>query len=144
MSPGKIPFAQWFCLYATDIYEDGYGPGLAEGVSYSKTKSLWIKKKNKKTDISPAYLNTPYKPIDLYNISSPNSKGFAIISRNILISDRELSKNSPVKKIIYFCMIRDTEALCGVGSLVHNINGQEIDFTPYALKSLESMEIGIH
>ncbi|WBM68761.1 hypothetical protein OH773_11090 [Buttiauxella sp. WJP83] len=48
-----------------------------------------------------------------------------------------------VKKIIYFCMIHDISALCGSGSLVRNINGNEIDFTPYVLKSLESMEIGI-
>lgn len=143
LPPEKNSFSQWLCLYAVDIYEGGFAPILKESVFYSKDKLLWTIKRSKKRDITPPYLNKSYIPIELYNISSPNAKGFAIISRNILESDREEFNDDLVKKIIYFCMIRDSYALCGKGSLVHNIDGKEIDFTPYALKSLESMEIGV-
>ncbi|MEA7604836.1 hypothetical protein ONJ17_27825, partial [Salmonella enterica subsp. enterica serovar Agona] len=35
-------------------------------------------------------------------------------------------------------------SLCGAGSLIRKIDNQLIDFTPYILKSLESMEIGVN
>ncbi|RFD81584.1 hypothetical protein SEET3133_02485, partial [Salmonella enterica subsp. enterica serovar Tennessee str. 3133] len=48
------------------------------------------------------------------------------------------------KKILIFVMIDGSHALCGAGSLIRKIDNQLIDFTPYILKSLESMEIGVN
>jgi len=40
-------------------------------------------------------------------------------------------------------MLRDGFALCGAGNLISNVDGKEIDFTSYLLKSLESMELSV-
>ncbi|EDW1644222.1 hypothetical protein EK69_004519 [Salmonella enterica subsp. enterica] len=77
-------------------------------------------------------------------MTSANAKGFAVISENITSASDYLSKDEKIKKVVYFCMIHDISALCGVGSLVRNVNGVEVDFSPYILKSLETIKIGVN
>ncbi|WBM68763.1 hypothetical protein OH773_11100 [Buttiauxella sp. WJP83] len=83
-------------------------------------------------------------PLKVYNINSLNARGFAVIDKNISNDDRNRFNDENLKMKIYFCMIhKDGFALCGTGSLTTIKDGKEVDLTPYALKSLESMEIGI-
>ncbi|EOF6284773.1 hypothetical protein ACK1C5_004383 [Salmonella enterica] len=143
--PEDTPFLEWFCLFSVDLYNNhGFMPGLKEKVVYSKDEKLWVKVGNEKKYISSPYLDVPYKPIALYNVSSANASGYAVISENILPIDKERFSDEEIKKIIYFCMFRREYALCGEGDLVVKINGKETDLLPYALKSLESIEIGIN
>ncbi|SUH07117.1 Uncharacterised protein [Salmonella enterica subsp. enterica] len=57
--------------------------------------------------------------------------------------DKTIYEDDNIKRIL-FCMIDGSHALCGAGSLIRKIDNQLIDFTPYILKSLESMEIGVN
>ncbi|MTH48546.1 hypothetical protein GJV78_20295 [Escherichia alba] len=70
-------------------------------------------------------------------------RGYAVVNYNITDYDREVYKNKEIKKIISFCLINGQDALCGSGDAGVNINGKNIDLTPYILKSLESVEMGI-
>jgi len=81
--------------------------------------------------------------LKLYNISSVNAKGFLVIDQNITRYDKSRFDDANLKKKFRFCMIGNEAALCGDGNLISNIDGKEIDFTPYLLKSLESMELSV-
>lgn len=75
--------------------------------------------------------------INIYNIKSVNSSGYAIIDYNITIRE----KRSNIKKKLSFCLFSDGEAICGSGSTIYFFDGKEVDFTNYILKSLETVEI---
>ncbi|MDH1169356.1 hypothetical protein [Pantoea agglomerans] len=79
------------------------------------------------------------QPLDLYNIRSVNARGYAVIDRNIPLQE----KKKGLKKSLSFCLIRDEAAFCGSGSMINLVDGKEVDFTPYMLKSLETVEMGL-
>lgn len=56
-----------------------------------------------------------------------------------------MGKTKRGEKNLSFCLIQNQSysAFCGSGSIIGEENGKEIDFTPYMLKSLETVEIGL-
>lgn len=56
---------------------------------------------------------------------------------------RNMEKQKGVKKSLSFCLIRDEVAFCGSGSMINLVDGKEVDFTPYMLKSFETVEMGL-
>ncbi len=143
------PFNTWFCLFAIDVIHDGYGPGivLPERVYFDKKTGIWKKKKyalNKEStqrslDVYGIKSLSELQPVELYNIQSVNARGYAVINRNIPLQ----KKQKGVKKILSFCLIHGDAAFCGSGSMINLVDGKDIDFTPYMLKSLETVEMGL-
>ncbi|MDZ7320913.1 hypothetical protein N4G41_04620 [Kosakonia sacchari] len=143
------PFNTWFCLFAVDVTHDGYGPGraLAEKVYFDQKTELWKKTKYTVSRESTQRSREVYgikslselQPLELYNIQSVNTSGYAVIDNNIPLQE----KQKGVKKSLSFCLIRGDAAFCGSGSMVNLVDGKEIDFTPYMLKSLETVEMGL-
>ena len=145
----RPPFNTWLCLFAIDITHDGYGPGqvLPERVYLDKKTGQWEKKKytlsrestQRSLDVYGIKSLSELQPLDLYNIQSVNAWGYAVINRNIPLRE----KQKGVKKKLSFCLIRDEAAFCGSGSMINLVDGKEVDFTPYMLKSLETVEMGL-
>lgn len=141
----------WLCLYAVDVIRDGYGPNrsLAEKVYFDKKTELWKKKKynrnreeiRRSLDFYGIKNLSELQPLELYNIRSVNARGYAIVNRNIPLEE----KKKGVKKKLSFCLIQNQSyfAFCGSGSMVDFVDGKDIDFTPYMLKSLETVEMGL-
>ncbi|WP_210454131.1 hypothetical protein [Pantoea ananatis] len=134
----KFPVNSWVCLSSDTVYGNGYDRSMDERVAYSKSKSLWVKEKNKKSDIIPSDQDGPYRPLKLYNIKARNTKGYVVFDENLTKDDKETNKNA--NTLVSFCLVQDStySALCGSGSLTSD-SGQ----IPYLLKSLKSMEIGM-
>ncbi|HFJ2068509.1 TPA: hypothetical protein ACGTP1_002523 [Salmonella enterica] len=143
------PFNTWLCLYSVDIIHDGYGPGrvLPEKVYLDKKTGLWKKKKytlskestQRSLEVYGIKSLSKLQPVALYNIQSVNARGYAVIDNNIPLQE----KQKGVKKSLSFCLIRGEAAFCGSGSMINLVDGKEIDFTPYMLKSLETVEMGL-
>ncbi len=143
------PFDTWFCWFSVDVIHDGYGPNrsLAENVYFDKKTEQWKKKKynrnreeiRRSLDVYGIKSLSELQPLDLYNIRSVNARGYAVIDRNIPLQE----KKKGLKKSLSFCLIRDEAAFCGSGSMINLVNGKEVDFTPYMLKSLETVEMGL-
>ncbi|MFE4124924.1 hypothetical protein ACFX4S_00930 [Kosakonia sp. YIM B13605] len=145
------PPASWLCLFPVDVIKDGYGPGrsLAEKVYFDKKTDLWKKKKynrnreetRRSLDVYGIKSLSELQPLELYNIKSVNGRGYAVIDSNIPLWE----KQKGVKKNLSFCLIQNQSysAFCGSGSIIDEENGKEIDFTPYMLKSLETVEMGL-
>ncbi|MTH48545.1 hypothetical protein [Intestinirhabdus alba] len=137
---GQLLLDNLVCLTDRNVYESGIIPGLEERISYSRGKNIWVKLKNKRSEISSPYLKIPYKPIKLYNIVSPNARGFAVVSENILPEYREYKG---IIKELYFCLVREDYALCGKNNITTDVKDEEDRLTFYFLKSVESMSIGL-
>lgn len=145
----RPPFNTWFCLYAVDVIHDGYGPGraLPEKVYLDKKTGIWKKKRytlskestQRSLELHGIKSLNKLQPVDLYNIQSVNASGYAVIDSNIPLQE----KQKGVKKSLSFCLIRDEAAFCGSGSMINLVDGKEVDFTPYMLKSLETVEMGL-
>lgn len=145
------PSGPWLCLFSVDVIRNGYGPGqaLPEKIYLDKKTGLWKKKKHplsrEGTERSLEFYGikslNELQPLELYNIQSVNARGYAVINRNIPLQE----KQKGVKKNLSFCLIQNQSysAFCGSGSIIDEENGKEIDFTPYMLKSLETVEIGL-
>ncbi len=145
------PSASWLCLFPVDVIKDGYGPNrsLTEKVYFDKKTDLWKKKKYNRNREETRRSLVVYginnlnelQPLELYNIQSINARGYAVIDSNIPLEE----KQKGVKKKLSFCLIQNQSysAFCGSGSIIDEENGKEIDFTPYMLKSLETVEIGL-
>ena len=145
------PPASWLCLFPVDVIKDGYGPNrsLAEKVYFDKKTGFWKKKKynrnkeetRRSLDVYGIKSLSELQPLELYNIRSVNARGYAVINRNIPLEE----KKKGVKKRLSFCLIQNHSysAFCGFGSIINVVDGKEIDFTPYMLKSLETVEIGL-
>lgn len=143
------PFNTWLCLFSVDVISDGYGPNrsLAEKVYLDKKMDLWKKKKynqnreetRRSLDVYGIKSLSELQPLELYNIRSVNARGYVVIDRNIPLQE----KKKGVKKSLTFCLIRDEAAFCGSGSMINLVDGKEVDFTPYMLKSLETVEMGL-
>lgn len=143
------PFDTWFCWFSVDVIHDGYGPNrsLAENVYFDKKTEQWKKKKynrnreeiRRSLDVYGIKSLSELQPLDLYNIRSVNARGYAVIDRNIPLQE----KKKGLKKSLSFCLICDEAAFCGSGSMINLVNGKEVDFTPYMLKSLETVEMGL-
>ncbi|WP_421356077.1 hypothetical protein [Pseudocitrobacter faecalis] len=145
------PSGPWLCLFPVDVIRDGYGPGrsLSEKIYFDKKSGLWKKKKyNRNREETLRSLEvygikslSELQPIVLHNIQSVNGHGYAVIDRNIPLQE----KKKGVKKNLSFCLIQNESysAFCGSGSMIDEGNGKEIDFTPYMLRSLETVEIGL-
>lgn len=142
--PKNFPITDWQCVYldgAQESYGLDYDPDVAdekpanESVVYDEKNDIWKVKKRK----HQYYKNAV--PLTLYNITSPNAKGYMVIDENV--NKYDLQKGITKKKEVSFCMIQKTTlvALCGQGNLLKSIDGKEVDLTPYFLKSLESMTI---
>lgn len=141
----------WLCLYAVDVIHDGYGPNrsLAEKVYFDKKTGLWKKKKyilskegtQRSLEVYGIKSLSELQPVELYNIQSVNARGYAVINRNI----PQQEKKKGMKKSLSFCLIQNQSyfAFCGSGSMINLVNGKEVDFTPYMLKSLETVEMGL-
>ena len=141
----------WLCLYAVDVIHDGYGPNrsLAEKVYFDKKTDTWKKKKYNRNreetlrslDVNGIKSLSELQPLELYNIRSVNARGYAVIDSNVPLQE----KQKGVKKKLSFCLIQNQSyfAFCGSGSMVDLVDGKYIDFTPYMLKSLETVEIGL-
>ncbi|WP_262484690.1 hypothetical protein [Citrobacter braakii] len=135
------PISDWQCVYRRDAYDTGYDPDVAdekpanESVVYDEKNDIWKVKKRKRQYYKDAV------PLTLYNITSPNAKGYMVIDENV--NKYDLQKGITKKKEVSFCMIQKTTlvALCGQGNLLKSIDGKEVDLTPYFLKSLESMTL---
>ncbi|MFZ4169082.1 hypothetical protein ACEV60_10480 [Enterobacter ludwigii] len=142
--PKNFPITDWQCVYLDGekgSYGLDYDPDVAdekpanEVVVYDEKNDVWKIKKRKHQYYKDAV------PLTLYNITSPNSKGYMVIDENI--NKYDLQKGIAKKKEVAFCMIQKTTlvALCGQGNLLKVVDGKEVDFTPYILKSLESMTL---
>ncbi|HAT1619818.1 TPA: hypothetical protein I8Y04_001486 [Raoultella planticola] len=141
----------WLCLYAVDVISNGYGPGqvLPEMVYFDKKTGLWKKKKytldrestRRSLDVYGIKSLSELQPLELYNIRSVNARGYAVVNRNVPLRE----KKKGVKKKMSFCLIQNQSyfAFCGSGSMVDLVDGKEVDFTPYMLKSLETVEMGL-
>ncbi|MHA4830465.1 hypothetical protein [Kluyvera intermedia] len=139
----------WICLFPVDVIHDGYGPNrsLAEKVYFDEKMDLWKKKKyNRNREETLRSLNvygikslSELQPLELYNIRSVNARGYAVIDSNIPLEE----KKKGVKKKLSFCLIQNQSysAFCGSRSML--VDGKDIDFTPYMLKSLETVEMGL-
>lgn len=137
-SANTFPVNAWVCLSSDTVYNNGYDRSMNEKIVYSKSKSLWVKEKNKKNETIASDQDGPYKSLKLYNIRAKNAKGYVVFDENITKDDKKPYEN--VKELISFCLVQDSTytALCGSGSLA---SGSNQIF--YILKSLESMEIGL-
>ncbi|OQP33204.1 hypothetical protein [Pantoea latae] len=145
------PSTSWLCLFAVDAFSNGYGPGqvLPEKIYFDKKTGLWKKKsytlnresKQRSLEFYGIKSLSELQPLDLYNIQSVNACGYAVVNRNIPLRE----KQKGVKKKLSFCLIQNQSysAFCGFGSIVNLIDGKEVDFTPYMLKSLETVEMGL-
>ncbi|MFP3524766.1 hypothetical protein SB912_19835 [Pantoea sp. SIMBA_072] len=145
------PFDTWFCWFSVDVIHDGYGPNrsLAEKVYLDKKTGLWKKKKyilskegtQRSLEVYGIKSLSELEPLELYNIRSVNARGYAVVNRNIPLEE----KKKGVKKKLSFCLIQNQSyfSFCGSGSMVDLVNGKEVDFTPYMLKSLETVEMGL-
>ncbi len=143
------PFNTWFCLFAVDVIHDGYGPGraLPEKVYLDKKTGIWKKKRytlskestQRSLELYGIKSLNKLQPVDLYNIQSVNASGYAVIDSNIPLQEQQKG----VKKNLSFCLIHDEAAFCGSGSMINLVDGKEVDFTPYMLKSLETVEMGL-
>ena len=143
------PSASWLCLFPVDVIKDGYGPNrsLTEKVYFDKKTDLWKKKKynrnreetSRSLDVYGIKSLSELQPLELYNIRFVNAHGYAVIDRNIPLQE----KRKGVKKRLSFCLVRDEAAFCGSGSMLNLVDEKDIDFTPYMLKSLETVEIGL-
>lgn len=143
------PSASWFCLFAVDVISNGYGPGqaLPEKVYLDKKTGLWRKKKyflnkedtQRSLKVYGIKSLSELQPLDLYKIRSVNARGYAVVNRNIPLEE----KKKGVKKKLSFCLIQNQRysAFCGSRSMLGD--GKEVDFTPYMLKSLETVETGL-
>ena len=139
------PITDWQCLLMDgdlESYGLGYNPDVAdekpanEIVVYDEKDNIWKVKKRKHQYHENAV------PLALYNITSPNAKGYMVIDENV--NKYDLQRGLTKKKEVKFCMVEISKglyALCGHGNLLKVINGKEVDFTPYILKSLESMTL---
>ncbi|WP_455844021.1 hypothetical protein [Pantoea agglomerans] len=148
---GYPPSGPWLCLFPVDVIRDGYGPGrsLSEKISFDKRTGLWKKKKYNRNSEETQQTMKVYgikslselQPLELYNIQSVNGHGYAVIDSNIPLRE----KQKGVKKNLAFCLIQNQSysALCGSGSIIDEENGKEVDFTPFMLKSLETVEMGL-
>ncbi|VEA66006.1 Uncharacterised protein [Serratia plymuthica] len=145
------PSASWLCLFPVDVIKDGYGPGqvLPERIYLDKKTGFWKKKKyplsresiQRSLDVYGIKSLSELQPLDLYNIRSVNARGYAVVNRNISLQE----KQKGVKKNLSFCLIQNQSysAFCGFGSMINLVDGKEIDFSPYMLKSLETVEMGL-
>jgi hypothetical protein len=143
------PFNTWLCLFSVDVINNGYGPNrsLAEKVYFDKKTEQWKKKKynrnreetRRSLDVYGIKSLSELQPLELYNIRSVNASGYAVIDCNIPLQE----KKKGLKKSLSFCLIRDEAAFCGSGSMINLVDGKEVDFTPYMLKSLETVEMGL-
>lgn len=145
------PSASWLCLFSVDAINNGYGPGqaLPEKVYLDKKTGLWRKKKYKRNreevqsslKIFGIKNLSELQPVELYNIQSVNARGYAVVDSNIPL----LEKQNGVKKQLSFCLIQNQgyASFCGFGSMINFVDGKEVDFTPYLLKSLETVEMGL-
>lgn len=133
-----FPVNAWVCLSSDTVYSNGYDRSMNEKIVYSRSKSSWVKAKNKKSDIIPSDQDRPYKPLKLYNIKAKNAQGYVVFDENITKDDKEVYKNA--KELVSFCLVKKSiySALCGSGSLASDSSQ-----TPYMLKTFESMEIGL-
>lgn len=133
-----FPVNTWVCLSSDTVYSNGYDRSMNEKIVYSRSKFLWIKENNKKSDIIPSDQDGPYKSLKLYNIKAKNAEGYVVFDENITKDDKETYKNA--KELVSFCLVRDStySALCGSGNLA--ADSSQI---PYLLKTFESMEIGL-
>ncbi|EEQ0429580.1 hypothetical protein HCU92_004505, partial [Salmonella enterica subsp. enterica serovar Kentucky] len=136
--PEFYPITLWSCSYSREVYDVGEYGSHIQHIVFDKNKKIWV------IDDDATKTNNEFKPSVLYNISSVNAQGFLIIDENISEMDKTIYEDDNIKKKFYFCMIDGSHALCGAGSLIRKIDNQLIDFTPYILKSLESMEIGVN
>lgn len=136
--PEFYPITLWSCSYSREVYDVGEYGSHIQHIVFDKNKNIWV------IDDDATKTNNKFKPSVLYNISSVNTQGFLIIDENISEMDKTIYEDDNIKKKFYFCMIDGSHALCGAGSLIRKIDNQLIDFTPYILKSLESMEIGVN
>lgn len=111
---------------------------MNEKIVYSRSKSLWVKANNKKSDIIPSDQDGAYKSLRLYNIKAKNAEGYVVFDENITKDDKETYKNA--KELVSFCLVQKStySALCGSGSLASDSSQ-----IPYILKTFESMEIGL-
>ncbi|MFC0139495.1 hypothetical protein ACFFJN_05060 [Erwinia mallotivora] len=148
----KYPLsASWLCLFSVDVISNGYGPGqaLPEKVYLDKKTGLWKKKKyNQDWEEIQSSLKifgiknlSELQPVELYNIQSVNARGYAVIDSNIPLWE----KKNGVKKNLSFCLIENQgyASLCGSGLMINVFDEKEVDFTPYMLKSLETVEMGL-
>lgn len=128
----------WVCLSSDTVYSNGYDRSMNEKIVYSRSKSLWVKANNKKSDIIPSDQNGPYKSLKLYNIKAKNAEGYVVFDENITKDDKETYKNA--KELVSFCLVQKStySALCGSGSLASDSSQ-----IPYILKTFESMKIGL-
>ncbi|KGT86683.1 hypothetical protein NG99_25070 [Erwinia typographi] len=143
------PSNPWLCLFAVDVIHDGYGPGrlIPEKIYFDKKNDQWKKKKFSlnREDFQESLKRYGIKglkdlhSVELYNIQSVNARGYAVIDSNIPLWE----KRKGVKKNVSFCMIHEETALCGYGPMVYSFDGEDVDFTPYMLRSLETIEMGL-
>jgi hypothetical protein len=139
----------WLCLFSVDVIHDGYGPNrsLAEKVYFDKKTEQWKKKKynrnreetRRSLDVYGIKSLSELQPLELYNIRSVNARGYAVIDSNIPLAE----KKKGVKKKLSFCLMQNQSYSAFCGSRPMLVDGKEIDFTPYMLKSLETVEMGL-
>jgi len=139
--PETKPIKEWFCLYANGIREAGYDVSVKQKVVFSTKNNSWELRKS--AYIHKDHKEKKYIPLKLYNIQSTHAKGFMVVDENITEDNKSQLGDKNLKKKIYFCMIQNSSGLCGFGNLMINTDGKEVDLTPYFLKSLESMELGV-
>ncbi|QCT21337.1 hypothetical protein FEM41_17625 [Jejubacter calystegiae] len=145
----KYPSDPWRCLFSVDVIEDGYGPGqvLPEKVYLDKKTGVWRKKRytlsrestRRSLEVYGIKSLSELQPLELYNIQAVNARGYAVIDSNIPLWE----KKKGVQKNLSFCLIQNQSysAICGYGPVAYD--GKEVDFTPYMLKSLETVEMGL-
>ncbi|MCC6075357.1 hypothetical protein ACFPTX_12855 [Pseudomonas sp. GCM10022188] len=124
------PISSWICVNAGEAMEYGYeSTHTGEKAYYNYKNATWHIQTNPhhNKEISPNSM------LDLYNITSKNAKGYAVID------SISLPQNPPRKKI-HFCMIHKLQALCGDGETIRQEDSTNIDITPQALKLIESIE----
>lgn len=133
-----FPVNTWVCLSSDTVYSNGYDRSMNEKIVYSRSKSLWVKANNKKSEIISSDQDGPYKSLKLYNIKAKNAEGYIVFDENITKNDKETYKNA--KELVSFCLVQDStySALCGSGGLASDSSQ-----IPYILKTFESMEIGL-
>ncbi|ECG8516603.1 hypothetical protein DLR11_19255 [Salmonella enterica subsp. salamae] len=141
----------WLCLFSVEAVHNGYGPGqaLPEKVYLDKKTGIWKKKKytlsrestQRSLEVYGIKSLSELQPLELYNIQSVNARGYAVINTNIPLQE----KQKGVKKKLSFCLIQNQSyfAFCGSRSMISLVDGKEVDFTPYMLKSLETVEMGL-
>lgn len=69
-----------------------------------------------------------------------NARGYAVIDSIIPREDKALGVKG---KTISFYLIHDGNALCGASLMVYTFDGKNVDFSPYMLKSLETIKMGL-